>query len=116
MFAQGQVFKPPTLKRYLWDVDSGPEELQVLLHLLRFELGVEDGELGEHAHVGAFEAQSGLQQSYELLEIPAVLIVADQFLQLVSVDHDVKTADLRQPKLLAVHACKAHLLIGGKSH
>lgn len=84
----------------------------MLLHLLRFELGVEDGELGEHAHVGTLEAQRGLQQSDELLEVPAVLIVTDQVLQLVGVDHDVQTADLRQPKLLTVHTSEAHLWIG----
>ncbi|TNN66811.1 hypothetical protein EYF80_022880 [Liparis tanakae] len=94
---------------YLWDVDSGPEELQVLPHLLRFELGVEDGELGEHAHVGALQPQRRLQQRDELLVEPAVLIVADQVLQLVGVDHDVEAADLPQTKLLAVHAREAHL-------
>ena len=99
---------------YLWDVDSGPEQLQVLPHLLRFELGVEDGELGEHAHVSPLQSQRGLQQSDELLEVAAVLIVADQILQLVSVDHDVEAADLCQPELLAVNTRKAHLKVGGK--
>lgn len=83
----------------------------MLLHLLRFELGVEDGELGEHTHVGALEAQRGLQQSDELLEVSAVLIVTDQVLQLVCVDHNVQTTNLRQPKLLTVHTGEAHLLI-----
>lgn len=79
---------------YLRDVDSGPEQLQVLPHFLRFEFGVEDGELGEHAHVSPLQPQGSLQQSDELLKIPTVLIVADQILQLVSVDHNVKAADL----------------------
>lgn len=78
-------------------------------HFLRFELGVEDGELCEHPHVGALQAQRRLQQSDELLKVPAVLIVADQVLQLVGVDHNVKAADLRQPELLAVDARKANL-------
>lgn len=101
---------------YLWDVDSGPEEFQVLPHLLRFEFGVKDGELGEHAHVGPLQAQRGLQQGDELFKVPAVLIVADQLLQLVSVDHYVKAADLCQTKLLTVHACKAHLTIREKEN
>ena len=58
---------------YLWDVDTGPEELQVLPHLLRFEFGVEDGELGEHPHVSALQPQGGLQHGDQLLEVPAVL-------------------------------------------
>lgn len=62
---------------YLWDVDSGPEELQVLPHFLRFELWVEDGELCEHAHVGPLQTQGSLQQSNEFLKVAAVLIVAD---------------------------------------
>lgn len=96
---------------YLWDVDSGPEELQVLPHLLRFELGVEDGQLSEHAHVSPLQTQRSLQQSDELFKVPAVLIVADQVLQLIGVDHNMKATDLRQPELLTVHACKADLLM-----
>ncbi|KAF3847983.1 hypothetical protein F7725_021011 [Dissostichus mawsoni] len=34
---------------------------EVLPHLLRFEFGVEDGELGEHPHVSALQPQGGLQ-------------------------------------------------------
>lgn len=94
---------------YLRDVDSGPEELQMLSHFLLFELGVEDGELCEHAHVGPLQTQRSLQQRDQLLEVPTVLIVADQVLQLIGVDHNVQAADLRQPKLLAIHARKANL-------
>lgn len=99
---------------HLWNVDTGPEELQVLPHLLRFELGVEDGELGEHAHVSALQSQRSLQQSDELLKVPAVLIVADQVLQLVGVDHYVKATDLCQTELLTIHTCKTHLRTGGR--
>lgn len=87
----------------------------MLPHLLRFELGIENGELGEHAHVGALQAQRGLQQGDELLEVASVLVVADQVLQLVGVDHDVKAADLRKTEFLAVHARKAHLSVRGKT-
>lgn len=99
---------------YLWDVDSGPEQLQVLPHLLRLELGVEDGKLGEHAHVGPLQAQRSLQQSDELLKVPTVLIVADQVLQLISVNYYVKATDLCQSKLFTIHTCKTHLMIRGK--
>lgn len=44
--------EPPRGSNYLWDVDTGPEELQVLWHLLWLELGVQDGQFCEHAHVG----------------------------------------------------------------
>lgn len=58
---------------YLWNVDSGPEELQVLPHLLGFELGVEDGQLGEHAHVSPLQAQGCLQHGDQLLKVSTVL-------------------------------------------
>ena len=61
------------LGAYLGDVDPGPEELQVLPHLLGFELGVEDGQLGEHAHVSALQPQGRLQHGDQLLEVTAVL-------------------------------------------
>ena len=102
--------------KYLWNIDTRPEEFQVLPHLLRFEFRVQDGELGEHAHVGPLQTQRGLQQGDELLKIPAVLVVADQLLQLVSMDHYVKATDLCQTKLLTVHTCKAHLTIREKEN
>ena len=40
---------------HLGDIDTRPEELQVFAHLLWFVLGVEDRQLGEHAHVRAFQ-------------------------------------------------------------
>lgn len=83
----------------------------MLPHLLRFELGVKDGELREHAHVSPLQTQRSLQQRDEFLEVSAVLIVADQVLQLVSVDDDVKAADLCQTELLPIHARKADLVI-----
>ena len=57
----------------LWDVNSGPEELQMLPHLLWLELGVKDGQLCEHSHVGAFQAQGGLQHGDQLLKVAAIL-------------------------------------------
>ena len=58
---------------YLWNVDSGPEELQVLPHLLRLEFGVEDGQLCKHAHVCTLQAQRRLQHGDQLLKVTAVL-------------------------------------------
>ncbi len=58
---------------YLWDVDSGPEELQVFPHLLWFEFRVEDGQLCEHAHVSALQPQRRLQHGDQLLEVATVL-------------------------------------------
>lgn len=70
----------------LWNIDSGPEQFQVFPHLLRLELGVKDGEFCEHAHVSPLQTQRRLQQRNEFLEVPAILVVADQILQLVGVD------------------------------
>lgn len=61
---------------YLWNVDSGPEELQVLPHLLWFKFGVEDGQLGEHAHVSTLQPQRCLQHGDQLLKVGTVLQTA----------------------------------------
>lgn len=61
------------LNSYLGDVDTGPEELQMFPHLLGFELGVQDGQFGEHAHVSAFQAQGGFQHGDQLLKVATVL-------------------------------------------
>ena len=45
----------------------------MLTHLGGLVLGVEDGQLGEHAHVCALQAQGCFQQTDELVEVPAVL-------------------------------------------
>lgn len=58
---------------YLWNVDAGPEELQVLPHLLRLEFGIEYGQLCEHAHVGTLQTEGGLQHSDQLLKVTTVL-------------------------------------------
>ena len=75
-------------------------------------LGVQNGQLGEHAHVGALQAQGGLQQTHQLLEVAPLLIVVVQVLQLVGVDDDVKAAHLRQTELVVVDASEANLLPG----
>lgn len=60
---------------YLGNVDSGPKEFQVLPHLLWFELGIEDGQLSEHAHVSTLKPQSCLQHGDQFLKIATVLKV-----------------------------------------
>lgn len=40
------------------------------------------------------------------------MVVVDQLLQLVSVNHDVETAHLGKSELLSIHAGKAHLFPG----
>lgn len=37
------------------------------------------------------------------------LVVVDQFLQLISMHHNMETAHLGQPELLSIHTSKAHL-------
>lgn len=68
------LFRPA----YLGNVDTGPEELQVLPHLLGFEFGVEDGQLSEHPHVSPLQPQGGLQHGDQLLKVTAVLEGADR--------------------------------------
>ena len=88
---------------YLWNIDSRPKQLKMLSHLRGLVLGVENGQLGEHAHVCPLQAQGSLHESDQLLKVPSVLVVVDQVLQFVGVDHNVQAAHLRQPKLLCIH-------------
>ena len=87
----------------------------MLAHLLGLVLGVEDGQLGEHPHVGPLQAQGRFQQLNELLEVAAVLVVVDELLQLVRMHHNVQPTHLGQAELLVVHTCEAHLFpcLGG---
>ena len=43
----------------------------------------------------------------------AVLVVVDEVLQLVGVDHDVEATDLSQSELLRVHTRETHLVREG---
>lgn len=45
----------------------------MLAHLGRLVLGVEDGQLGEHAHVRALQPQGRLQEADEFVEVASVL-------------------------------------------
>ena len=74
---------------YLGDVDTRPEQFQVFPHLGWLVLGVEDGQLCEHAHVGPLQAEGCLHQSNELIKVALLLVVVDELLELVSMNHDV---------------------------
>ena len=43
----------------LGNVDSRPEELEMLHSLLRFVFRVENGKFSEHCHVGTFKSEAG---------------------------------------------------------
>ena len=94
---------------YLGNVDTGPEELQMLPHLAGLVLGVEDSQLGEHAHVSPLQTECGLHERDELAEVALVLVEADQLLQLIGVHYDVQATHLRQTELLRLHTREAHL-------
>lgn len=64
---------------YLWNVDTRPEELQVLPHLLWFEFRVEDGQLSEHAHVSTLQPKSSLKHGDQLLKVTTVLKIQTQY-------------------------------------
>lgn len=76
----------------------------------RLVFRVENGQLGEHAHMGPLKAERCLQKAHELLEVAPVLVVVNKIFQLVRVDHDVEAAHLGQAELVVVHAGEAHLL------
>ena len=82
----------------------------MLSHFGWLVLRVEDGQLREHAHVGSLQAQGGLHEGDQFLEVPTVLIVVDEFLQFVCVDHDVEATDLGQTELFCIHTRETDLL------
>ena len=81
----------------------------MLTHLGWLVLGIEDGQFGEHAHMGTLQTQGGLKEQNELLKVAAVLVVVDQLLKLVGVNHNVETAHLGQTEFLAIHTREADL-------
>ena len=93
----------------LGDVDALVEELQVLHQLLLLVSRVQDRELREHSNVSALKTKSRLEQRNELLKETTLLIVADELLKLVTVDDDVKTADLCKAELLCINAREVDL-------
>ena len=46
---------------HLRDVDSGPEQLQVLHNTIRVVLRQGDAKLSEHTHMSTFETKTSLQ-------------------------------------------------------
>ena len=78
-------------------------------HLGRLELGVENGQLSEHAHVSSLQSEGGLEERDELTEVATVLVVVDEVFEFVCVYHDVETTDLGKTELLRVDASKTDL-------
>lgn len=79
-------------------------------HLLRLVLGVQNAQLGEHAHVGAFQAESRFKQVNQFLKVATILVIVDQVLQLVGMDDYMQAAHLSETELLVVDAGEAHFL------
>mmetsp|Transcript_31357 Transcript_31357/g.52888 ORF Transcript_31357/g.52888 Transcript_31357/m.52888 type:complete len:467 (-) Transcript_31357:1669-3069(-) len=98
----------------LGDGHAGVEETDVLHELLGLVLGVEDGELSEHADVGALHVETSLDEGDELLKVAALLIVVDDLVELLGVDDDVETTDLSRAELLGIDAGSADLLPGAE--
>ena len=63
---------------YLRNIDTRPEQLEMLPHLSRLVLGVQNSQLSEHAHVSSLQTQGGLHQGDELIEVTTVLIEVDE--------------------------------------
>ena len=51
-----------------------PEKLKMLPQFLGLVFRVEDGQLGEHAHVRPLQTERGLQQGHQLLEESEILL------------------------------------------
>ena len=59
--------------------------------------------------MSSLQAKGSLEEGDEFIEEASVLVVVDEFLQLISVDDNVETADLSKTELLRVHTGKADL-------
>ena len=84
---------------HLRNINTRPEEFQMFPHLGRLVLGVEDGQLCKHTHVSTLQSKCCFHESNQLIEMPLVQVVADEIVQLVSVNHDVETTHLSQTEL-----------------
>ena len=62
---------------YLWNVYTWPEQLQMFPHLLRLVLGVEYGQLREHAHVSPL--QPCTTTHHTLSNLSSSIEIIDQF-------------------------------------
>ena len=78
-------------------------------HLGWLVLGVEYGQLGEHAHVCPLQAKRRLKEGDQLVEVATVLVVVDEVLQFVGMHHDVETTDLSETELFRVNTSKTDL-------
>ena len=57
----------------------------------------------------ALQAERRLKEGDQLVEIATVLVVVDEVLEFVSVNHDVETTDLSETELLRVYTGKTDL-------
>ena len=81
------------------DVESAPEQLNVLHELLLLVLCVENPELRVHSLVAALEVDALLEHGDQLLEVAQTLVVGDQVHQVVHVHDDVHGAHLSEAEL-----------------
>ena len=82
-------------------------------HLGGVIFGVEYSKLCEHAHVSSLQTECRLQKLDELLEEAPGLVEVNEFLQLVSVYHNVESAHLRHPELSRFYTRETHLSVKG---
>ena len=103
------------INNYLWNVNTWPEEFEVFPQFSRLVFRVENGQLGEHAHMGSLQTQRGLEQTHQLLEVASLLIVVVEVFKFISMYNDVKAAHLGQAELVVVHAGEADLFPGASA-
>mmetsp|Transcript_9398 Transcript_9398/g.24460 ORF Transcript_9398/g.24460 Transcript_9398/m.24460 type:complete len:202 (-) Transcript_9398:565-1170(-) len=96
----------------LGDVELRGVHLDEVHELLGFVLRVQDGELGVHAHVRALAGQASVQEADKFLEMPTLLVLGDQLLQVVRMHDDVHGGNLCTTELLRLHAGNVDLLPG----
>jgi len=78
--------------------------------LLRAVFAVKNRKLGEDTHVRALEAETGLKQRHDLVEVTTLLVLLEQHRQLLRMNNDVETANLCKAELFLLETRKLHLL------
>jgi hypothetical protein len=84
---------------HLGNVDSGPEETEVLHDTLRVVLGERIAEFGEHSHVGSLQSEASFKHTDQLVEVTVALVLLDKVGKLLGVYNEVEAADLSKTEL-----------------
>jgi len=87
----------------LGDIELREEYLAVLHDLRGDMIGVQDSQFGEDINVGILESKTLLEERYRMIEVTKIRAVADNFVNVIRVLHNLKTTGGSKTKF-ALHA------------